>query len=196
MSRPRGVFRQHDRLSVLSLQAVLRSRPDPQCVSILTQNPSGQVAPAQEDKKSGGIFGTVKSLLGGGNGTEAQVCVALVNCSAFLAHAPCAARCTMPPVYAHVQLRCFLPFALQHRTARNSYPVLVGPQTSNTTTTTSSSSASHSKGSQTATTGSVTTKEYHSTNTYAVDTKVHFEGHTNVVPAYLPVDCAWACALP
>ena len=28
----------------------------------------------QEEKKGGGLFGTVKSLLGGGNNTEAQVC--------------------------------------------------------------------------------------------------------------------------
>ena len=28
---------------------------------------------SQEEKKGGGLFGTVKSLLGGGNGTEAQV---------------------------------------------------------------------------------------------------------------------------
>ncbi len=28
----------------------------------------------QEEKKGGGLFGTVKSLLGGGNGNETQVC--------------------------------------------------------------------------------------------------------------------------
>ena len=37
--------------------------------------PDGRTRTMQEEKKGGGLFGTVKSLLGGGNNTEAQVCL-------------------------------------------------------------------------------------------------------------------------